>query len=112
MSGIVEMDLCVLLGNALDNAFTGCLTITENRNVTLIAQTEKETLSFVIKNTFDGEIKTKDKIILSRKRENSEGIGLKSMEAICEKYKGTMEIKYDEEHFVILIILTKDNNLN
>ena len=53
---------------------------------------------------------TKDKIILSRKRENSEGIGLKSMRAICEKYNGTLEIKYDNENFVILIILTREMN--
>ncbi len=108
--GIADMDLCVLLGNALDNAFTGCLTITENRSVTLISQMEKETLSFVIKNSYDGKMETKDRIILSRKRENSEGIGLKSMKSICEKYNGTLEIKYDNENFVILIILTRDIN--
>ena len=48
--GIKDMDLCILLGNALDNAFTGCLTISDNRRVTLITQVEKETVSFVIKN--------------------------------------------------------------
>ncbi len=109
INGVVDMDLCVLLGNALDNAFTGCQTITENRKVTLIAQVEKETLSFVINNTFDGKIDTKDNIILSRKRENSEGIGLKSIKSICDKYNGTMEIKWDDKTFNILIILTIDN---
>lgn len=112
ITGIVDMDLCVLLGNALDNAFTGCLTLEENRKVTLIAQVEQETLSFVIKNTFDGVIHTKENIILSRKRENSEGIGLKSIKSICDKHKGTMEVKWDNETFVILIILTIDNNTN
>jgi hypothetical protein len=32
------------------------------------------------------------------------------MRAICEKYNGTLEIKYDKENFVILIILTRDIN--
>lgn len=110
VDGIIDMDLCVLLGNALDNAFTACQTIDKDRKVTMVAQVEAETISFVIKNTFDGVVKTNDKMILSRKRENSEGIGLKSMEAICEKYKGTMRVEWDEVNFVVLIILTIDQD--
>ena len=53
--------------------------------------------------------KMKDGVILSKKRENSEGIGIKSMRSICDKYKGTLEIKWDNENFIILIILTINN---
>lgn len=105
-TGIMDMDLCVLLGNALDNAFTGCMSVEDNRRVTLISQLEKETISFVIKNNFDGNIKTKNGVILSKKRENSEGIGLKSIRSICEKYNGTMEIKWEQNDFIILMILS------
>lgn len=110
--GISDMDLCVILGNALDNAFTGCMTIPENRKVTLVTQIEQETLFINIKNNFDGIIDKKDNVILSRKRENSEGIGLKSIKSICDKYQGTMEIKWENDTFIILIILKIDKNYN
>jgi sensor histidine kinase regulating citrate/malate metabolism len=106
INGIADMDLCVILGNALDNAFAGCLTLPDNRKVTLVTQIEKSTLFLNIKNTFDGKIEKKENLILSRKRENSEGIGLKSIKSICDKYRGTLELKWDKDTFVILIILT------
>lgn len=104
-NGIGDMDLCVLLGNALDNAFTACSTLSSSKRVSLIAQSEENVLSIVIQNTFDGKMEIEKGVIYSRKRDKEEGVGLKSMREICEKYCGTIEIKWNEDKFTVLIML-------
>ena len=54
--GISDIDICVLLGNALENAFTACLTVPEKRSVIVTAETDETTLSVIIQNTFDGKV--------------------------------------------------------
>ena len=103
---VSDMDLCVLLGNALENAFYGCMTRRDKRRIIVIAQTEEQIVSIVVHNTFDGKIETKDNILLSRKRGNDVGgIGLASMHEVCKRYGGTMETKWDEDRFMVLFLL-------
>ncbi len=103
--GIKDIDLCVLLGNALENALTGCLTVQENRSIRLVAQSEAQTLSLLVHNTFDGVVVQRGDDILSRKRDGRTGVGLASMRSVCEKLGGTLEITWDETHFTVLMIL-------
>lgn len=105
-SGIADVDLCVLLGNAIDNALEGCLTVESERFISVIAETEEYVLSIVVHNSFDGKIVTRDDQILSRKRQHLQtGVGLSSMADICKKYGGTMDTSYDESTFTVLISL-------
>lgn len=104
-NGLGEMDLCVLLGNALDNAFTAAITSKEEKSVSMISQTEENILSIIIQNTFDGYVELKNDTVFSRKRENEEGLGLKQMKTICEKYGGTLEIMWDNDKFNLFIML-------
>ncbi len=105
-NGIMDVDLCALLGNALENAMSGCLTVQQNRFISVIAESTEQILTIVIQNSFDGVVQNKgDGRILSRKRENEAGIGLSSMRSICEKYEGGMEIQYDDSTFTVLIML-------
>ena len=104
--GIEDIDLCVLLGNALDNALEGCMTVDRDRSISVIAEAEAQVLSIVVHNSFDGNVVKGDSGIHSRKREYSRpGVGLASMEAICLKYGGYMDISYDEHTFTLLISL-------
>lgn len=103
--GIADIDLCVLLGNALDNAVAGCLTIPQGRSVTVISQTEEHLVSIVVCNTFDGEVKQSQAGLLSRKRENRCGVGLSSMRSVCERYGGSMDIQWDETSFTVMLML-------
>lgn len=107
---ISDMDICVLLGNVLDNAITGCLTINENRNITVVAETEANTLSFIVQNTFDGIVNINSGKIHSRRRENRIGVGLDSMLSICEKYGGSMKTQWDAHTFTVLFILPLEQN--
>ncbi len=103
--GIADMDLCVLLGNALDNALAGCMTVKEDRFIQVVSQSEEQLLSIMIRNNFDGKIETDGSAILSRKRIASQGVGLQSMEAICHRHGGEMTVHYDEETFTVIFLL-------
>lgn len=102
---IADIDLCVLLGNALDNAVAGCMTIDSGRSIRLISQSEKSLLSIVVSNSFDGRVQQAEDKILSRKRENRAGVGLVSMKSICERYGGSMQTQWDENKFTVMFLL-------
>ncbi len=104
--GISDIDICVLLGNALDNAFTACLTVSDERSISVTAETDETTLSILIQNTFDGKVETSSDAILSRKAENRVGVGLKSIQTICEKYNGSIKTKWNNNIFTVLIVLS------
>ena len=103
--GIADVDLCVLLGNALDNALAGCQTVSENRFIQVISQSENQLLSIMVRNNHDGNIRQTDRGILSRKRENAPGIGLRSMETVCRRYNGEMTVQHNAETFTVVFLL-------
>lgn len=103
--GIADMDLSVLLGNVLDNALAGCMTVPDGRRIQVISQSEEKLLSVVVRNTFDGKVKQGKDGLLSRKREDAYGIGLPSMHAVCQRYGGNLEYQWDEHIFTVVFIL-------
>ena len=103
--GIPDDELSVLLGNAMENAFAGCMTLEKDRFVTFVAQSEPQVLSLMIQNSFDGKLKVKRGELQSRKRSRGPGIGVSSMQMICKKYGGTMEMQWDDQCFTVLIVL-------
>ena len=82
---ISDTDLCCLLGNALDNAVNACETYNGERYIMISSEKNRDMLMLTIDNSFDGIVERKGEKILSRKRENKEGIGIRSMRQICEK---------------------------
>lgn len=108
---ISELDLCVLIGNALENAFDACLTIEKNRFVTLTSGRDGDLLTIMIQNSFDGKVNIDVEKIFSRKRENRVGVGLESMRSICEKHGGSMKKEWNEDTFTAFMILNTKNEM-
>ncbi len=111
-TNVSELDLCLLLGNGLENSMDACQRIPEkDRFIRVEVENSETLLSITICNSFDGVLKRKKGKILSRKRENEEGIGLKSMQEICEKYGGTLHIKQENKTFVLMLLLNNDTDI-
>ena len=104
---IQDADLCVLLGNAFDNALEASKLVENGRKEIWIAIRYTKGLLFIlIKNTYAGEVKlSADKKILSCKAESGHGFGLFSMKRITEKYHGRLDIKPDDEIFIVEILI-------
>ena len=104
---IKDADLCVLLGNAFDNALEASRFVEDGRKEIWVAfQYIKGSLYIQIKNIYEGDVKlSADRKILSRKEESGHGFGLYSMERITEKYHGRMDIKSGGGLFTVEILI-------
>ncbi len=108
--GISDSDLCSLLGNILENAIEGCLTVDRPDRFIRIGSSEHAgRLYLTFDNSFDGNYKTDSKgLVLSRKRNYSRtGVGVQSIRAVVEKYGGTMNIQAKDNVFCLSLILAK-----
>lgn len=105
---ISDIDLCVLLGNALDNAISACCRIPkELRFINLAISLDGDVLAIMIQNSFDGIIEEENGVIFSRKRDHEIGIGLKSMKDICKKYHGSLQIRYEGQEFSCMMLMNQ-----
>ena len=103
---VSDVDLCVILGNLMENAIQGSLTIpAAERYIHLSMDTEDPgELYILLTNRFDGFIQERDGRILSS-REKGHGIGLSSIRATAEKYHGLARFEYHEQEFSASIML-------
>jgi hypothetical protein len=105
-TGISDMDLCVMIGNALENAFEACMAVKTNRFVTLAVEHNGYLLTIMVQNNFEGKVKVVGDTIFSKKSENRIGFGLQTMRSVCEKHGGMMKTEWDENVFTVLMILS------
>ena len=85
---ISDVDLCCILGNALENAITASEAFIGERYIKIAAQKENDMQLITVENSFDGILLQNKEKIFSRKRRREEGIGIQSMERVCKKYRG------------------------
>jgi sensor histidine kinase regulating citrate/malate metabolism len=100
---IESADLCVLLGNLLDNAHKAAQSAENEPYVHIRARTKQNMLVLETENNFGGEIIHRGDRFISAK-ENG-GQGLKSVALICEKYNGTFIPSVVNDKFTTLSML-------
>jgi len=95
-----DNDLCVIVGNFLENAIEACRNIPKDeRFIRLFSYVQDNTLTFTMENSFDGEIKEWGGIFYSTKRDG-EGVGLSSVAAVAGKYDGAAHFDYQGRLFM------------
>lgn len=105
---ISDIDLSVILGNALDNAIEATEQIEEmeRRVINLTLQSEKGLLTIKLNNPISGQLIKKNGQYLSTKSDhNNHGFGISSIRLLVEKYQGLMQIDSTESEFSLTIIL-------
>ena len=97
----VTLDICILLGNALDNAIEACMRSPEkNRFVEMELATTETKLLCRIRNTVGEVPQAKGDFLITKKSDKlHHGIGLRSMKQTCERLGGDIAYDYDAEHF-------------
>lgn len=108
---IDDMDVCLILGNALENALEACCRMKEGERRIEVWLEEKETLlTITVQNTFTGNIRShKDKFFSAKRSGQEEGFGLRSIREVCEKYGGTMHVDYENNVFHLMMFLNKSD---
>lgn len=98
---ISEPDICSLLGNMIENAVSGCMSLSDEKDrYHCLSVTVKNDVNLYIvsTNSFNGIVKIKDGQYLSIKHRGN-GIGIHSMKIIAEKYHGTAKFYNSEYEF-------------
>ena len=104
---ITEPDLCSLLGNLIENALTGCMTLEDAdlRYHCLSVECKNAVNLYIVStNSFDGFVRMKDGQYQSTKRKGS-GIGVHSAKMIAQKYNGTAKFHHQGKEFYADILL-------
>ncbi|MGG1876714.1 MULTISPECIES: ATP-binding protein [Paenibacillus] len=102
--GIDRYDLCVVLGNMLDNALEASkkVRVAEDRHIRIHIRSSESALFLRIRNSVDREVPH-----LRSRKENPDyhGFGLMNIERICDKYGGHMTIETESLTFDNMVVL-------
>lgn len=103
---VTETDMASLLGNLIENAIQGCLTVPENRRYFCLTTEIRHgtSLYIVSTNSFDGEIRKGADGYRSTKH-SGQGTGLVSIAAVAEKYGGQAQISNSDSEFCVDVVL-------
>ncbi len=111
---IDEMDLCVILANALDNAIEACKKMEEEfkRKISLILKTEGVYLSIYLENSINKKVPVMDGGLIKTTKADSHnhGIGLQSIKNLAGKYQGDMDVSSEEQVFILSVLLKNARN--
>ncbi len=93
--GISDIDFCIILGNALDNAISACDRVSSDKQkyIHVAGKVQGDFLLMEIENSYFG------------RRMSHSGTGLANIRASVEKYQGAMEIRTEGEKFVLSILI-------
>lgn len=98
-------ELCILLGNLLENAVDAVGAQTEGpRTIYLRGSITGGKLGLAVNNSFNGNLRRHGEVFLSTKHEGA-GIGLRSVQAIVEKYHGLYDFSVIDKTFHVLLMI-------
>lgn len=106
---VQDQDLCVLLGNLLENALEACCRQTrEERFVHVnIAMPSADSLAIRIENSYAGSIRQENSAFVSSKR-SGHGIGTASVQEIVHSLGGFIRFSSENGRFCVKILLQKE----
>ena len=101
-----EADLCMILGNLLENALDASRKLTpDQRQIRVMARMlSPAMLGIVVENRYDGVLKKQSGILHSTKHEGI-GIGLVSIETAVRKYNGDLAVETKNNVFRANVLL-------
>lgn len=106
---VSDVDICVLLGNLLDNAIEACMKVDkEQRFIRIYIDTMKHQLYISITNSASENITLNERQYISEKRGNH-GHGMKRVKLCVDKYHGYLNLKNEVGVFVSEAMIPLDH---
>ncbi len=105
---IPAMDICTIIGNAMDNAIEACVKIEKPKDRYIYVKLHDCDGEIIIsvKNSSSEAPKRRAGTYVSTKKDGkNHGLGLKSIKRTVDKHKGDMLIKYEDSVFNIVVSL-------
>ncbi len=94
---IPDYDLCIILGNLLENAINACEKLSHGCLIRLETQSTPKQLLIMVRNSFDGDIVKKNGMPVSKKANG--GFGIRSVKEVIDGYGGDILFEWDRSYF-------------
>lgn len=117
-NALLPTDLCVLLGNTLDNAIEACQKLPQDsvKAITVKCNCSSGFLFLSICNPIADEVTIMDNRIATTKKDTLlHGFGIQSMHNVAKKYDGSVKLNADNGFFTVnidLCLLTHGSKIN
>ena len=102
---IDEIDLCIFIGNAIDNAIEACQKVEneEERFIEIKIFPYGNQLSMLFKNS---KVNDKNEMFHTTKSDSAlHGFGIENMKSICAKYDGNIVFDHSENSFAVSALI-------
>jgi len=114
---IQPTDLCIILGNALDNAIEACgkpgADIGRNGSfIRLSSHCQPDLLLLTVENSFNGELKLIPGSAFpatTKPDRSAHGIGMHNIRTAAQRYRGGVSWEADENRFTLTVMLNNGN---
>jgi len=100
---VPRYDICIILGNLLENALEACRKLGSGGEIDLAVKANGPNLAIWVKNSYDGVISEKNGEITSTKKDG--GFGLRSVKTVVERYNGHISIERTGNVFAIYVMV-------
>ena len=106
---IPENDICVVLGNLLENALHACFTYKGNdKQISIAISYNEGCMLIAIDNTFNGKLKKNfDGALLTTKKDGT-GVGIESVKNIAKSYNGLFSYEVKGNMFCVSVMLNNN----
>lgn len=103
---ISQIDLCIIIGNLLENAMESCLKSSpHNRFIRVFIGILREKLYISVTNSCEGDVKKQGVTYFSTKDTEGHGFGLMRVKRITRKYSGFLNCTNEEGVFAVEVML-------
>jgi signal transduction histidine kinase len=104
-STIDDYELCVIVGNLLENAFTACLRTPKSRPkyVELSMRPRDAHYGIKVENSYDGVLQHEGKELFSTKKNG--GLGISSIKSVAKLHDGEYVPVWDSQKFSAFVVL-------
>ena len=104
---VSDYDMCIVIGNLLENALEANLRLANGRKVDLDIILHNEQLVLKIGNSFKAPL-VKEKMVMddaTNALTNSRGLGLRNVQIVMDRYNGKLFIKQVENIFTVTVLI-------
>lgn len=99
---IDDVDICIVLGNLLDNAIEYLRKHNVEKMICLEISQKKSYVNIIVKNLIESSVlQSNPKLVTNKSKRELHGIGLKSVKDVIGRYGGMMDL-YEQDNFFIV----------
>lgn len=105
LDGVEDNDWCNLLGNLLDNAIEACAKCSGEKYIEISIERIQNYYTINVSNTLPEKISIGKKLGTTKLDKANHGYGMKTIQKITDKYKGTFDKTVTDAEFQVKIVL-------